>query len=124
MRQRQEKVNNICTDAQYSSKQKFPKYPPDSFTVGVETEFLLYPRSAKLNGSILRDVSIKAASAYNLTLSERSDVEHPKMHNAIDQAYRGLQYAEWTLDSDSTIEMPNKDSPPCVAPRAPNTNIS
>lgn len=80
----------------------------------METEFLLSPRFEELNGSNLREVSIKAASEYNLTLLEKNDGEHPKMHNGIDQAYHGLQYAEWTLDSDSTIEMPTKGRPPCV----------
>ncbi|EGX88971.1 hypothetical protein CCM_09018 [Cordyceps militaris CM01] len=98
--------------AQHSVDKVLPEYLADSFAVGVETEFLLFPRSRNLHGSGLRDVAVKAASEYNLYLSRTGDGEHPKMHNGIDQAYHGLQFAEWTLDSDSTIEMPTKDSAP------------
>ncbi|KAL4791915.1 putative amidoligase enzyme-domain-containing protein [Aspergillus venezuelensis] len=34
------------------------------------------------------------------------------LHNAIHEAYLGPQFAEWSLDSDSTIEMPNPGSAP------------
>ncbi|OBS22823.1 hypothetical protein FPOA_09148 [Fusarium poae] len=34
------------------------------------------------------------------------------MHNAIDQSYRGVKFAEWSLDSDSTIETPDKNKAP------------
>ena len=35
------------------------------------------------------------------------------MHNAIDQPYHGPQFGEWSLDSDSTIDTPNKNRAPC-----------
>ncbi|OAF56731.1 hypothetical protein VC83_07069 [Pseudogymnoascus destructans] len=34
------------------------------------------------------------------------------MHNAINESYLGERYSEWSLDSDSTIETPNKNQAP------------
>ncbi|CAG1979937.1 unnamed protein product [Fusarium graminearum] len=90
-----------------------PRYPQGSFGIGVETEFLLEPRKRELDGRTLREVSIKAAASYNAFLSTQGqESSHPAMHNAIDQSYRGAKFAEWSLDSDSTIEIPNKDKAP------------
>ncbi|KAF5537693.1 hypothetical protein FPHYL_12694 [Fusarium phyllophilum] len=90
-----------------------PKYPPGSFGIGVETEFLLEPRRKDLDGRTNREFSIKAASSYNAFLKTQGrEKTHPSMHNAIDQPYHGPQFAEWSLDSDSTIETPNKNRAP------------
>lgn len=53
------------------------------------------------------------AASYNDYLARVAPGHHPKMHNAIDEAYPGPQFAEWSLDSDSTIEMPNRGGAPC-----------
>ncbi|KAM0370703.1 hypothetical protein ACHAPY_010275 [Fusarium culmorum] len=91
-----------------------PRYPQGSFGIGVETEFLLEPRKRELDGRTLREVSIKAVASYNAFLSTQGqESSHPAMHNAIDQSYRGAKFAEWSLDSDSTIETLNKDKAPC-----------
>ncbi|RGP58024.1 hypothetical protein FSPOR_11936 [Fusarium sporotrichioides] len=90
-----------------------PQYPKGSFGIGVETEFLLEPRRRELDGHTLREVSIKAAEAYNAFLSTQGQqMTHPAMHNAINQSYHGAKFAEWSLDSDSTIDTPNKDQAP------------
>lgn len=53
------------------------------------------------------------AASYNDYLARIAPGHHPKMHNAIDEAYLGPQFAEWSLDSDSTIEVPNRGGAPC-----------
>lgn len=53
------------------------------------------------------------AASYNDYLARVAPGHHPKMHNAIDEPYLGPQFAEWSLDSDSTIEMPNHGGAPC-----------
>ncbi|KAH8691937.1 putative amidoligase enzyme-domain-containing protein [Talaromyces proteolyticus] len=88
-----------------------PTYPSGSYGIGVEVEFLLSPRQETKSNSI-RDFSIKVASSYNTYLDQLAPGRHPRMHNAIDEAYLGPQFAEWSLDSDSTIEMPNKGHEP------------
>ncbi|PWY94336.1 hypothetical protein BO94DRAFT_563775 [Aspergillus sclerotioniger CBS 115572] len=97
-----------------------PKYPPGSFGIGVEVEFLLEPRGRSSASPSIRDFSQKVASTYNAYLAETGSTRHPQMHNAIDEAYLGPQFAEWSLDSDSTIETPNKGQAPwgleCISP--------
>ncbi|KAH8812205.1 hypothetical protein F5884DRAFT_831887 [Xylogone sp. PMI_703] len=88
------------------------RYPSGSFGIGVETEFLLEPCQRSFDGNTLREVVIKAASSYNEFLSRQNYKEHPAMHNAIDQAYHRPQYAEWSLDSDTTIETRNRNRAP------------
>lgn len=61
----------------------------------------------------IREFSRMVAASYNDYLARVAPGHHPKMHNAIDEAYLGLQFAEWSLDSDSTIEVPNRGGTPC-----------
>lgn len=53
------------------------------------------------------------AAYYNEYPARVAPGHHPKVHNAIDEAHLANQFAEWSLDSDSTIEMPNRDGAPC-----------
>jgi hypothetical protein len=50
---------------------------------------------------------------YNNYLARVAPGYYPKMHNAMDEVYLRPQFAEWSLDSDSTIEMPNLGGAPC-----------
>lgn len=86
--------------------------PPRSIGIGIETEFLLRPRDPKLDAATIRDFSRHVASGYLQHISQ-NPTGHPKMHNAIDESYLGTRFAEWSLDSDSTIKMPNKGQAPC-----------
>jgi hypothetical protein len=47
-------------------------------------------------------------------LAQYAPDKHPRMHNAINESYLGPRFAEWSLDSDSTIDMPNKGQAPCM----------
>jgi hypothetical protein len=78
----------------------------------VEVEFLLSSRSTN-RAETIREVSRTVAASYNNDLTRVAPGQHPKMHNAIDEAHLGPQFAEWSLDSDSTIEMPNRGGAPC-----------
>lgn len=89
-----------------------PLYPTGSFGIGVEVEFLLKSRSGK-SAETIREFSRMVAASYNDYLMRVAPGNHPKMHNAIDEAYLGPQFAEWSLDSDSTIEIPNRGGALC-----------
>lgn len=71
-------------------------------------------RSANSAKSI-REFSKMVAEYYEY-LARVAPGHHPKTHNAIDEAYIAPQFAEWSLDSDSTIKMPNRDGAPCKYP--------
>ncbi|KAA8652759.1 hypothetical protein EYZ11_013371 [Aspergillus tanneri] len=88
------------------------KYPTGSFGIGVEVEFLLEPRDKSRASDDIRSFSKSVASSYNDFLAQFEPDKHPRMHNAIDESYHGPRFAEWSLDSDSTIEMPNKGHAP------------
>ncbi|KAL7924402.1 putative amidoligase enzyme domain-containing protein [Trichoderma austrokoningii] len=80
--------------------------PRGSFGLGVEVEFLLSSR--KPDGSKkIRDFSQSVANFYNKFLEKNEPGRHPEMHNAIDEAFHGPKFSEWTLDSDSTIRVPS-----------------
>jgi len=61
----------------------------------------------------MREFSRQVAASYNNFVVRYTHGNHPKMHNAIAEAYLGPRFAEWSLDYDSTIEMPNKEKAPC-----------
>ncbi|KAB8269043.1 hypothetical protein BDV30DRAFT_230136 [Aspergillus minisclerotigenes] len=96
-----------------------PSYPTGSFGNGIEVEFLLSSRSTN-SAKTIREFSRMVAASYNDYLARVASGQHPKMHNAIDEAYLGPQFAEWSLDSDSTIEMPNRGG----APSFPQVNAN
>ena len=89
------------------------KAPAGSIGIGVETELLLTARSIEDHGRDKRDFCRKVAGGYMKTLDSDTRIKHPGMHNAIDEAYLGTQFAEWSLDSDITIVTPDKKSAPC-----------
>ncbi|RAH84383.1 hypothetical protein BO86DRAFT_454402, partial [Aspergillus japonicus CBS 114.51] len=95
-----------------SNDSQKPLYPVGSFGIGVEVEFLLDPRDRTESLHDIRSFSKSVASSYNNFLAQFRNDEHPQMHNAIDESYFGPQFAEWSLDSDSTIHMPNKGCAP------------
>ncbi|KAJ5708166.1 hypothetical protein N7488_007967 [Penicillium malachiteum] len=88
-----------------------PSYPTGSFGIGIEVEFLLSSRSTN-SAKTIRKFSRMVATSYNNYLARVAPGHHPKMHNAIDEAYLGPQFAEWSFDCDSTIEMPNRGEAP------------
>jgi hypothetical protein len=53
------------------------------------------------------------ASIYNSHLASSAPGPHPSMHNAIDESYLGPRFAEWSLDSDLTINVPDKNQALC-----------
>ena len=85
---------------------------PNSIGIGIETEFLLRPRDKKFDAATIRDFSRGVASGY-LQYIAHAHTKHPKMHNAIHESYFGERFAEWSLDDDSTIQMPNHNQAPC-----------
>ncbi|KAF7591582.1 hypothetical protein BBP40_001330 [Aspergillus hancockii] len=89
-----------------------PKYPPGSYGIGVEVEFLLNPRDKSKGDDNIRGFSKLVADSYNNFLTRFDPGRHPRMHNAIDESYIGPRFAEWSLDSDSTIETPSKGHAP------------
>ncbi|EAS31889.3 uncharacterized protein CIMG_07368 [Coccidioides immitis RS] len=92
---------------------KEPQYPIGSFGIGVETQFLLASRDPKENkATTIREFSRMVASMYNSYLASSAPKQHPGMHNAIDELYLGPRFAEWSLDSDSTIDIPDKNQAP------------
>lgn len=108
-------IYNMGAHSNLASKQTAaPRYPPQSFGIGVEIEFLLDPRDRAEEGRDIRSFSKSVASSYNDFLARFDANGHPNMHNAIDEAYLGTQFAEWSLDSDSTIDMPQKGRAPCM----------
>ncbi|KAJ6026606.1 amidoligase enzyme-domain-containing protein [Penicillium canescens] len=65
-------------------------------------------------GKILYELRLLAillealASESRLSFFYNLPGRHPRMYNAIDESYLGPRFAEWSLDLDSTIEMPKK----------------
>ncbi|KAG0154189.1 hypothetical protein PDIDSM_1569 [Penicillium digitatum] len=80
-----------------SVRAEAPTYPIGSFGIGVEVEFLLQPRENIKAADDVRQFSKAVASSYNAFM---------------DQSEPGPGFAEWSLDSDSTIEMPKKGRAP------------
>lgn len=73
-----------------------------SIGIGIETGFLLRPLDPKIDTATIREFSRQVASGY-LQYISHSPMEHPRMHNAIDEPYLGTRFAEWSLDTDSTF---------------------
>lgn len=82
------------------------------FGIGVEFEFLLTPRGAGLIGNDLCDFMAEVASLYKKYLAKNTPGSHPDMHSDIDTEYKGPRYAEWTINTDVTIDTPNEDTAP------------
>lgn len=74
----------------------------------METEFLLRPRYSQGQGKTLREFSKRVADGYMAATQPAKVITYPRMHNAIDEAYHGEKYAEWSLDSDITITVPKQ----------------
>lgn len=107
-------ILNLCyTVGKNPVRAETPSYPIGSFGIGVEVEFLLQPRENIKTAHDIRQFSKAVASSYNDFMDRSEPGRHPRMHNAIDESYLGPRFAEWSLDSDSTIEMPKKGHAPC-----------
>ena len=87
--------------------------PPGSIAIGIETEFPVTARSVNPNILRIEDFSKSVAAGYVQSLRSQPHKEHPVMHDAISETFRGERYSEWSLDTDSTIETPNKGQQPC-----------
>lgn len=57
------------------------------------------------NARTIREFSRIVAASYNDYLARVAPGLHPKMHNAIDEPYLGPQFAEWSLDSVTQIDL-------------------
>ncbi|KKK21627.1 hypothetical protein P175DRAFT_0532266 [Aspergillus ochraceoroseus IBT 24754] len=87
--------------------------PPPPSSIRATSKKPAKPVAPSTNSAMtIREFSTMVAVSYNDYLARAAPGHHPKMHNAIDEAYLGPQFAEWSLDSDSTIEMPNRGGAP------------
>lgn len=81
---------------------------PGTFAIGIETEVLISPRTIS-QARKSEDFSREVVRGYLKQLQQTRDL-HPGMHNAINESSRGARFSEWSLDEDSTIELPARSS--------------
>ena len=92
---------------QVTAKTQHDGPPPGSLGVCVETGSVVAPQFYAREAPNVHDFSQEVARGYNKMLPAIPYSPHPAMHSAIHQSYMGNPFAEWSLDSGSTIVMPN-----------------
>jgi hypothetical protein len=109
-------LNSYFADANVSKQQRKaqlprPSYPTGSFGNGVEVAFLL--TSWNINSAkAIRELSRVISVSYNDYLARVAPGHPPRCTMQSIACFRP-QFAEWSLDSESTIETSNRESAPC-----------